>query len=139
MDVLGQWAQLRDYLLWEGPSGDMGGWGLAASPEWRTIVVTPLPTLKRRLGSSSRGLFSCVSLPHAALSGKKPGDPSISFYYFGRREATSVGMMAEAAFRVIFRDQLLHSNGILSRLSGGWSNCLAGQSSFGYWKQLPKP
>lgn len=54
-------------------------------------------------------------------------------------EAASAGMMAEPAFRVIFRDQLLHSNGILSRLSGGWSSCLAGQSSFGYWEQLPKP
>lgn len=38
-------------------------------------------------------------------------------------------MMAEAAFTVIFRDQLLHSNGILSWLSGGRNSCLTGQSS----------
>lgn len=112
-----------------------GGCGAGAwrhLPNRELLLSTLLPTPMRRLGSNSRELFSSVSLPQATLSGKISGDPSIPFYYFGRREATSVVMMAEAAFTVIFRDQLLHSNGILSRLSGGRNSCLTGQSSLDF-------
>lgn len=38
ISVLGQWTHIRDNLLLEEPSRDVGGWGLAAAPGWTAVV-----------------------------------------------------------------------------------------------------
>lgn len=110
-----------------------GRLGLVATPWWRTAVVHL--SSREGLGKQQQRVALLCLITQAVLRGKKPEDSPMPFCCFGRREATSAGMMVEAAFRVIFRDWLLHSNGILSSRSGGWSSCLAGQSFFGYWEQ----
>lgn len=82
--------------------GNWENWGLVATPGWRTIVHS---SSREALGErQQRIVLLCLITPGCPLGGRKAEGPPMPFYYFGRREATSAGMIVEAAFRVIFRD-----------------------------------